>query len=141
PFVTMKAKNEKNEDIIVIGIDDNKNYLCKDKGINLFEKNELSETFEEKLQNTKKLESQRILSKEIIKELEKYDLLQDQSFNLRINGEIKPIIDGYFIVNRTKLNNLDDKIIALWTKKGWMGIIDAHIYSLRNFQKLVELIK
>jgi len=141
PLTIIKVKNEQNEDVSVIGIDNNTKYLSKDKEISIFSNDELSKTFEEKIKNVKILEFQRQISKDMIKEFEKHNLLQEQTFNIRVDGEVKPIIDGYFIVNREKLNELDDTILALWAKKGWMGIIDAHLYSLRNFQKLVELIK
>lgn len=142
PFLTIKVKNEKDEDVLVIGIDDDTNYIGEDKDLSIFdEKQNLNKEFEEKLQQAKQLEHLRTVSKEIISELEKYDLLQKQSFNIRVNGDIKPILEDYYIVNKEKLNKIDSEVLVLWAKKGWIGIIDAHIYSIRNFKKLVDLVK
>jgi predicted DNA-binding transcriptional regulator len=77
----------------------------------------------------------------LIQELQAHDLLVTQSFNLKIEGEIQTILKDYKIVDRDRLMSLDDEILAQWAKRGWIGIIDAHIYSLSNFEKLVQRIK
>jgi hypothetical protein len=33
---------------------------------------------------------------------------------------------------------LDDATLASWARKGWIGIFDAHIKSLNNFQKVLQ---
>ena len=37
-----------------------------------------------------------------------------------------------------KLLKLDDKIIASFARKGWMGIFDAHLKSISNFEKILK---
>lgn len=142
PFMMLHAKNENDEDISVIGIDADETYVGEDKEFTIFDDNaEVSELANETIENVKRLAKERAISKKIIKELKDNDLLAKQTFNINVNGETKSILSDYYIVDRRKLNNIDNNLLALWTKKGWMGIIDAHIYSLRNFEKVVNLLK
>jgi len=141
PFFMIKVINENNKNSVVIAIDKNDKYVNKSEKISIFNKDkDLTNETQDLIDDVKVLYKQRILSKAIVKELQKKDLLIKQSFNVKVNDEIKPVISDYYIVDKNRLNKLDDETLALWSRRGWMGIIDAHIYSLRNFKKLVDLV-
>jgi len=138
PFLNTYAKNEENKMISVIGID-NSEYVHKRKKQFIFnKKGELQKLTNEKIEQVKELTNKREISKKIINELEKNDLLEKQSFKVKFDNEEKVIIEEFYIVNRKKLVQLDDKIISLWAKKGWITIIDCHLKSLSNFQSIFE---
>jgi len=140
PFLMIKAKKD-DKLIDIIAYDESEEFIGKDKDISFFNEDKLSNKANEKIQNVKLLATKRNLARILIQELKQKDLLIKQSFNIKINGEEKMILKDYYIVNRTKLCELDDKTISTWAKNGWIGLIDAHIYSLRNFQKIVDIIK
>ena len=141
PFLMLQAKNEKNEDISVIGFDDNEDYIGENKDFLIFEEDkELSISAKKLIDDVKILHTQRELSRKLISELKEKDLLVKQTFNINIDGEIKPILSDYYIINRQKLLEIDDITLSLWAKKGWIGIIDAHLNSIKNFQSLVDLL-
>jgi len=86
----------------------------------------------------KELTAQRDGSKKIIDELTKYNLLVKKDFKIKYGNEQKVILENFYIIDRKKLIDLDDTILAKWAKKGWMSIIDCHIKSLSNFHKVIR---
>ena len=52
--------------------------------------------------------------------------------------EEKVILEEFYVINMEKLLKLDDKIIAGFARKGWMGIFDAHLKSISNFEKILK---
>lgn len=51
----------------------------------------------------------------------------------------KTIISEFYIIDIQKFVQLDDETIASWARKGWMGILDAHLKSIVNFEKILRL--
>ncbi|MDD2698945.1 MAG: SapC family protein [Arcobacteraceae bacterium] len=138
PFLNVILKDKKSGLKSVIGID--KGEFCgdkKEKSIFLSD-GKLDDIASKKVDIVKKLNFQRDISKKIINELKKYDLLETKDFKINMGDEEKTIINQFFIVNRKKLIGLPDDIVALWAKKGWMTLIDMHIKSLANFQRIFE---
>ncbi|MBI3873845.1 MAG: SapC family protein [Arcobacter sp.] len=128
-------KNGKRQDVIGV---DNSEYLGKKKANNIFKKDgELDTLASAKIKQIHELNRQRDISKKIIKEFIKYDLLIKKDFKVNYGEDSKVILDNFYIVNREKLIKLDDDILALWAKKGWITLIDMHIKSLNNFEKVV----
>lgn len=136
PFFAVKTQ----ENSSVIALDDTK-HIGKNKQYKIFENGSLSKIAQNKINILNDLSNQRELSKTVIKELKKYDLLKKHKFTIKNNGKELIILDNYYIVNEKKLENLNDEVLAVWAKKGWMGIIDAHIYSINNFSKLLYLVQ
>lgn len=136
PFVNTFAKDENGTIQSIIGID-NGEHVNKRKKLFIFnKKGDLQKVANEKIEMVRELNSKRDISKKIIKELEEHDLLEKQSFKIQQNDEEKIIIEEFYIVNRNKLVELDDKIISTWAKKGWITIIDCHLKSIGNFKDI-----
>jgi hypothetical protein len=141
PFLNVMAKDEKEQLNSVIGIDNSDKVGAKKKFFILTKKNELDKIASEKVAIVRELNRQRDISKKIIGEFKKYDLLVEKDFKVQFKGEEKTILEKFYIVNREKLVTLPDAVIALWAKKGWMTLIDMHIKSLANFQKVLTSTK
>ena len=132
PFLNTEIKNEKGELSKVIAIDNNPDFVGKNKKISIVDKNkELTKEANAKIELVRELNGQREVSKMIIKELKEHDLLVKKDLRVNVNNEEKIILDEFYIIDIQKLIKLDDTIIATWAKKGWMGIFDAHIKSLQ----------
>jgi hypothetical protein len=135
PFINTYAKDENNNKVSVISIDNNPLYVNKKQKEFIFnKKGNLQKLANEKIEQVKELTRKRDISKKIIDELEKYNLLEKQSFKVKLNNEEKTIIEEFYIINRKKLVELDDKLLSLWAKKGWITLIDCHLKSLSNFE-------
>jgi hypothetical protein len=139
PFfnITVKDNNEKLTRLIAIDKDDR--FVGKKKNNSVFTKeNQLEEIAANKIDLVRKLDKSREISKIIVKELQKNNLLTKKDFRVKIGETERIILKEFYVVNGEELLKLDDTILALWAKKGWMGIIDAHTKSLGNFQKIVS---
>lgn len=138
PFLNVFAKDEKDELNSVIGIDVNSEFVGEDKDLSIFDENELSSEADEKVKLVRELNLQRNVSKKIVSELKEKDLLEKREFKIKLGDEEKPVLNEFYIVNRIKLNELDDQTIATWAKKGWITLFDLHLKSLENFEKIVN---
>lgn len=141
PFMMVYAKNQNDEEMSVIGIDVDEDFVGFDKEVAIFgEDGELTLEAKELMDNVRGLHRRREALREIAKELKRRDLLMEQSFNINVEGTIQNILKDYYIVDIKKLRMVDDETLSLWAKRGWIGIIDTHLYSLRNFEKIVDYI-
>jgi hypothetical protein len=141
PFTMVKVKNEDDKLMNIIGVDINEKYVSNVEGSDFFDKDEnLSEESKDKIDILKNLYQKRELSKVIIANLKEKNLLDKQDFKLNIDGNAQNILTDFYIVNRKKLYELDKETLVLWSKKGWLSLLDAHLHSLKHFQKLVDIL-
>jgi hypothetical protein len=137
PFVNMYVKDEDDKLKSVIGID-NGRFVAKRKKHYIFNKDkEVQELANNKIKKLIELNRQREVSKNIIAMFKKYDLLLEKNFSVKFEEEEKTLLEKFYIINREKLVEMDDEFIATIAKKGWMSIVDCHIKSLSNFQKVI----
>lgn len=140
PFLNVEVENKDKKVNSLIAIDNNPKYVAKDKKIFILDKEKnLSKQVATKVELIKELNSQRAVCRRIIAELKKLDLLIKKDLRVKIEGkEEKVILEEFYVINIEKLLKLDDKIIASFAKKGWMGIFDAHLKSIGNFEKILK---
>jgi len=139
PFFNIIIKDTDENLNTVIAIDTNAEYVGKNKKNTILNKKfELEELANQKIEQVRALNNKREISRIIVKELEKKDLLVKKDFRVNVNGEEKIILEEFYVINRDELLKLDDATLALWAKKGWMSVIDAHTKSLNNFQKIFQ---
>jgi hypothetical protein len=139
PFLNLDIKDKEGKNNYVIGIDNNPDYVAKNKKNSIFDKNkELTKESEAKINLVKELNRQRDVSKKNVKELKEYDLLVKKDLRVNLGKEEKVILDEFYVIDIDKLVKLDDKIISTWARKGWMGIFDAHLKSIVNFDKILK---
>jgi len=137
PFLSINIKNDKGTVDTVIAIDNNKDVVGKNKKTSIFnKKSELEKGANEKISQIRALNTQRDISRTIVKALKEKDLLVKKDFKIKLEDGERTILNEFYIVDRQKLLKLDDKTLAQWARKGWMGIIDAHLKSLNNFQRI-----
>ena len=117
----------------VIGIEVSK--VGKGKEYPIFEKGELFPIAKKKIELVQELNRQRDISKKIIQELQKYDLLQKKDFKVNFEETTKVILEKFYVADREKLVKLPDDVLALWAKKGWITLFDTHLKSITNFRK------
>lgn len=141
PFINMIVKDENDQLRSVIGIDNDKDVSKRKKNFIFNKEGELQKIASAKIEQIRELNRQRDVSKRIIKELKDNDLLLKKDFKIIFDEKEKIILDNFYVVNRDKLTSLDDKIVALWAKKGWMSIIDCHIRSLKNFERVLASVE
>lgn len=79
------------------------------------------------------------ITKSLLKGLDSLGLLVPQSISMQIPGqEEKRSIDGFYIVDREKLEALSDEEFLKLRKSKILEVIYAHLASLSNIEKLVK---
>ena len=76
----------------------------------------------------------------MMEEIKKAGILVDKELNLKVGKENYVLIKGFSIVSKSKLNELDDKTLAMFVRNGYMNLINIHLSSLSNFQTLASRI-
>ncbi len=69
--------------------------------------------------------------------LQELDLLSQQTLTITINNEPRTI-NGLYVVDEKKLNELSDEVFLELRKTGFLTGIYAHLMSLQQTQKLVQ---
>ena len=133
PFVFI----EQNEQLL-LGIE--KEFLSTDK------KDESRKFFDDKNENTEFLnnvltflnqfQNDSIATKEFIKQLEEWELLEEKTATIINEKKEQFNINGFFIVNEEKLKHLSKKKKEEICNKNATPLITAHLISLSNIQKL-----
>lgn len=67
--------------------------------------------------------------------LEEKDILVSKQFTIT-KGDKKNFVQGFRVIDVTKLEKLDDLTLSKWVRNGLMGIIYAHFNSLSNLKKV-----
>lgn len=65
-------------------------------------------------------------------------LLVDQQADARLVSGREMKLAGFRIVDRAKLESLDDATVLDWHRKGWLALIHFHFASLDRFGDLVD---
>ncbi|RLA77449.1 MAG: hypothetical protein DRG30_00020 [Epsilonproteobacteria bacterium] len=73
----------------------------------------------------------------ILKRLKEQDILQPSQFNFKKEGEEDQKLAGFYIIDKKKLLEMDDALLLEAVKSGWMEMIELHLLSLKNLDKIV----
>lgn len=108
---------------------------CKDEDRRLFDGEKPGKASERAMEFCKAYEAALARTRKAIEELEALKLIDESAVNLK-GGEQTSRIDGFSVVDEKKLRELPDETIASLTKRGVLGCVYAHLFSMSNFAKL-----
>ncbi len=108
---------------------------CKDEGRRLFDGEKPGKASERAMEFCKTYEAALARTRKAIEELEALNLIEQSSVNLK-GGEQTSRIDGFAVVDEQKLRDLADETLSSIVKRGLMGCVYAHLFSMGNFAKL-----
>ncbi len=132
PFVL--TQNENDEKFLCIDIDapDFKS------GKALFKSGKESEFLAQVIENTRVFSEDEDRTKNALKEIKDAGILEPKE--LTIGKENRALISGFYVVDREKLDKLDDKTLADFARRGYLELIYTHLQSLSNLQILTNAI-
>lgn len=137
PFGTYKVSEENNNTVMVIDADSE--LLSQEEGQPLFkEDGEQSEVLEAVIKAFKNYDLQHKVMLAAAEAFEKEGILVEREISLGEGEEKKTLVKGFKVIDREKLNALSDEKLAAWVRNGFTSLIDIHIRSLDNINKLVE---
>jgi len=138
PFSLANTKEETDKKVILI--DEEASCVSKNRGKQLFTKNgEQSETLKNAIKFLTDYEKQNLNTLAIVKTIKESGVLEDREISIGEGEEKKVLVNGFQVVSREKLNELDDATLASWVRKGIISFIDSHINSLSKIEVLFKL--
>jgi len=138
PFSLGNTKENPEQKVILI--DEESSLFSKTKGKQLFKKNgDQSESLANAISFLTSHEQKADITKNVAKAISDSGILEDREISVGEGDEKKVLVNGFKVVEREKLNALSDDVLADWTRKGIITMIDAHLKSLDNIQALFEI--
>lgn len=134
PFI---MSEDKENDRLILCVDDSKETLVKNDKKPLFEKEEMSETTKQALEFCKSYHQASLDTARFCEKLKELDILSPFSHNVLQRLGFNQLLT----IDEKKLNALpDDKFIEL-RKTGTLALVYAQLFSMNNWQTLFETIQ
>jgi len=138
PFSLVSSKDNPQEKIVLI--DEGASSVSKTKGKQLFTKDaEQSEMLKNAIKFLTEFEKEHAKTLAIAKSIKESNILEDREISVGEGDSKKVLVKGFQVVNRDKLNKLDDATLAQWARMGVITFIDYHIESLSKIETLFKL--
>ena len=136
PLVLVKdsAENER----LLVALDESSERIGEAEGFPLFnEDGSESEFLTHRKQQMAEYIDMGMVTKNFIAKLQSLDLIVEQVLTLKVNDEERRI-NGIFLIDEKKLNELSDEVFLELRKNGYLAAIYAQLMSLRHTQELVK---
>ncbi|MEL6686577.1 MAG: SapC family protein [Pseudomonadota bacterium] len=142
PFV---LAGDQANDRFVVCVDEAATCVTKDNPEQaFFDKDELSPFTQEAFEFLQKFERDRQATASMVEELKRLDLFEPKDMHFQgQNADGSPAerqkIADYFAVSEEKLRTLPADTVKSLTERGIMAVVQAHLISLSNWQRLVNM--
>ena len=142
PFV---LAGDQENDRYVVCVDEEAECVTKKKPTSLFfDGDDTSQFTKDAFQFLQNFERDRQATTKMVERFKELDLFEPKDMHFQgQNADGSPSerqkIADYFSVSTEKLAGLDEKTLAEFVTNGYMGVIHAHIVSLANWQRLVNM--
>ncbi|MEN3160235.1 SapC family protein [Alkalimonas sp. NCh-2] len=134
-FLTADPENDKQ---LTIGIDENSPRFATDEGEALFtEQGEESELLQRAKQQLADFFDTSRVTRTFVEKLTALNLLEAKTLTVQINGN-KREINGLFLIDEKKLNELSDEQFNELRKQGYLAPIYAQMLSVQQVQHLTR---
>ncbi len=139
PLVLVKDNTPEGERLMV-GLDEASSRLSQTEGNPLFNADgSESEFLTFRKQQMAEFLDMGVVTRNFVEKLQSLDLIKEQVLTLNIKGEERRI-NGIYLIDETKLNELTDEQFLELRKSGFLTAIYAQLMSLQHTQKLVKKI-
>ncbi|MFK7863728.1 MAG: SapC family protein [Pseudohongiellaceae bacterium] len=139
PFSVARADPEGEQYVVML--DEESELLSETEGEALFkEDGEKTEYLEKRIESVSFVAEQVAQTQAICKLLEEKELLTTQQIQLQYRPDGTPYnIDGIYVVDEAKLNELSDEDFLDMRKRGLVGMMYAHLTSLQQLRRISKL--
>jgi len=127
---------------LTVCIDESFNGFNQEKiGENLFnEKGEPAPVLKSAIDFLKGFQGQSQMSLDFCKEIDSLDILEPMSARVDLNSGETFSLSDFMVVSRARLRDLEPEQIKKLMASGALESIYAHLFSINNFEKLMEMI-
>jgi hypothetical protein len=135
PFILAQTGEEGH---YAVCIDPDAPHFSTEQGDPLYTANfEPSETLSKAIEFLKRYQQEMADTEKLFAEFADRGLLADRQFTVEQGGQ-KSTVGGFKAVDESRLKEVEDDKLADWLKRGLMGLVYAHLFSLDKAQKLVK---
>lgn len=124
------------DDQLALVIDRSSNAITENSEHPFFEDGALSERVQQMVDYCGQYEAERRRTMEFTTKLKELDLLVIQQ--VKPDGKEEESLASYFVVDANKLNELAPDVLQDLHKQGYLSFIFAHLFSLENWQRLID---
>lgn len=141
PFVLSSSKDS---DLLTLCLDEDSKFFDPEgkKGVRLFgEEGAHTDFMKDLVEFLKDYQRNTDITRAFVKKLHDLDLLEQMSASISIKAkeDVKLNLGGLYVVRREKLKAISDEAALDLFKKDGLELIYAHLQSLSNFNRLIEL--
>lgn len=139
PFA-LAATSEEDKDRKIVVIDEDSEVLSTTKGKQLFtQEGEEAEALKNAINFLNEYEKNLFHTTQMMQIIASKDILEEREFTVGDGEEKQVLLKGFKVVDREKLNALDDATLAEWVRRGIITFIDVHLNSLQHLQTIYNL--
>lgn len=136
PFSYVAFKDQPDRRAIALDIESE--IVSEDIGEALFDENsEQTDFLKNAIQFLTQHEQSTMNTFGIAKQISDAKILEDREITIGEGEDKKVLATAFQVVNRDLLNKLDDATLAKWVRNGILNLIEAHLKSLDNFEKIM----
>ncbi len=140
PFSIANAKVDDENTAKVILIDEDSYLVSATEGKPLFDEDgNNTDTLNRAIDFLTKYDNQQNITNNVAKLIKESGILDEREISVGEDENKQVLVKGFSVVDREKLNNLSDDILADWVRRGIITMIDGTIESLANIQTLFNL--
>lgn len=136
PFILMDDPQNKQ---FVLCVDDGSEMIGTQGEYALFKDGQPSEFTQSAMEFCAALRQQGEATDEFVKALQDHDLLVKNDAQIDLPDGNRLQLGGFLIIDPQKFDALPDNVYLQWRKKGWIGLVYAHLLSSHRWQNLVDI--
>jgi hypothetical protein len=136
PFILMDDPQQKQ---FVLCLDEGSDMLGTTGEFSLFENDKPSSFTQGAIEFCAALRQQGEATDAFVKALQESDLLIPNDAQITLPDGSKLQLGGFMVIDPKKFDALPDNVVLDWRKKGWLGLVYAHLLSSHRWPRLVEL--
>lgn len=136
PFLLMDDPEQKQ---YVLCVDETSDMLADQGEYQLFKDGKPTAFTQSAMSFCATLRQQGEATDEFVKALKDYNLLMTNDAQIDMPGGGKLELAGFQIIDPKKFDLLPDTVYLSWRRKGWIGLIFAHLLSTHRWQNLIAL--
>jgi len=136
PFLLMDDPDKKQ---YVLCIDETSDMLAEQGEYDLFKDGKATAFTQSAMSFCATLRQQGEATDEFVKALKDYNLLMANDAQVDMPDGSKIQLAGFQVIDPKKFDLLPDNVYLSWRRKGWIGLIYAHLLSSQRWQNLIGL--
>jgi hypothetical protein len=136
PFVMVQAPGRSD---LILAADQAAEALSTETGDPLFVDGKASPLMQRVLEFCAAFEHQVAIAREFAGALAARKLLVENRAQLTLASGVATSFGGFQVVDEARFNTLPDDVIREWRRRGWLGLLYAHLMSTHRWPALARL--